>query len=101
MPSSIAMRVAAGRDRMARSSAVIGSRTPPTVRRGAALGNGWEDACSEARAAHRILGTGPHRAPAARARPGGRTARLRLGLDGGGLRFGRGDDPRVARAGDN
>ena len=42
---------------MARSSAVIGSRTPPTVRRGSALDNGWEDACSEARAAHRILGS--------------------------------------------
>ena len=54
-------RVAPGETRMALSSAVIGSRTPPTVRRGPALDNGWEDACSEARAAHRILGPRAHR----------------------------------------
>ena len=100
-PRSIAARVAAGRDWMARSSAVIGSRTPPTVRRGPASDNGWEDACSEARAAHRILGPRADRAAAARARAGGRAARLRLGLDRGGLRLGRGDDPRLARAGDD
>ena len=36
----------------------------------------------------------------ARDRPGGGEARLRLGLDGRGVRVGRGDDPRLAGAGD-
>ena len=45
-------------------------------------------------------GLGLDAAAAARARPGGRAARLRLRLDGRGVRLRRGHDPRLARGPD-
>ena len=45
-------------------------------------------------------GLGLTAAAAARARPGGRAARLRLGLDRGGVRLRRGDGARLARGAD-
>ena len=50
----------------------------------------------EARRPHRLLGSRAERRRPARDRPGGRAARLRLGLGGRGLRLGRGQRARLA-----
>ena len=81
IPSSIASRVGSGRAAMARSSAVIGSRAPAhdrgTPRRGAATTAGRTLAVKLGLHIG-YWGLGPDRAAAARARAGGRAARLRL-----------------------
>ena len=60
-----------------------------------------KETCNETRSEPRLRGDGRDRIGPAPGRQGGRGARLRLGLGGGGVRLGRGDHACVARRTDD